>query len=82
MKIAFIKNLSWNCLYKNKYQVATILWFLTNIFKDSNYLNSLGIDLPIITDFILKLNNHGFNIDSSINNIDHLVLAIGGEING
>lgn len=55
---------------------------VTNIFKDSNYLNSLGIDLPIITDFILKLNNHGFNIDSSINNIDHLVLAIGGEING
>ena len=48
---------------------------VTNIFKDSNYLNSLGIDLPIITDFILKLNNHG-------NNIDHLVLAIGGEING
>ncbi len=55
---------------------------VTNIFKDSKYLNSLGIDLPIITDFILKLNNHGFNIDSSINNIDHLVLAIGGEING
>ncbi|MCR1959640.1 energy-coupling factor transporter ATPase [Thomasclavelia cocleata] len=55
---------------------------VTNIFKDSNYLNSLGIDLPIITDFILKLNNHGFNIDSSINNIDQLVLAIGGEING
>ena len=55
---------------------------VTNIFKDSKYLNSLGIDLPIITDFILKLNNHGFNIDSSINNIDQLVLAIGGEING
>ncbi|MFQ8706809.1 MAG: energy-coupling factor transporter ATPase [Thomasclavelia sp.] len=55
---------------------------VTNIFKDSNYLNNLGIDLPIITDFILKLNSHGFNIDSSINNIDQLVLAIGGEING
>lgn len=55
---------------------------VTNIFKDSNYLNSLGIDLPIITDFILKLNNYGFNIDSSINNIDQLVLAIGGEIHG
>ncbi|WP_279160675.1 energy-coupling factor transporter ATPase [Thomasclavelia cocleata] len=55
---------------------------VTNIFKDSKYLNSLGIDLPIITDFILKLNNHGFNIDSSINNIDQLILAIGGEING
>lgn len=55
---------------------------VTNVFKDSNYLNNLGIDLPIITDFILKLNNHGFSIDSSINNIDQLVLAIGGEING
>lgn len=55
---------------------------VTNVFKDSDYLNDLGIDLPIITDFILKLNNYGFNIDSSINNIEQLVLAIGGEING
>lgn len=55
---------------------------VTNVFKDSDYLNNLGIDLPIITDFILKLNNCGFNIDSSINNIEQLVLAIGGEING
>ena len=55
---------------------------VTNVFKDSEYLNSLGIDLPIITNFIIKLNNQGFNLDSSINNIDHLVLAIGGEING
>lgn len=55
---------------------------VTNVFKDSDYLNSLGIDLPIITDFIIKLNKQGFNIDSSINNIDDLVMAIGGELNG
>ena len=55
---------------------------VTNIFKDSDYLNKLGIDLPIITDFILKLNQQGFNLDSSINNIDELVKAIGGELNG
>lgn len=55
---------------------------VTNIFKDSSYLNGLGIDLPIITEFILKLNNRGFNIDSSINNIEDLVNAIGGELNG
>lgn len=55
---------------------------VTNVFKDSEYLNSLGIDLPIITDFIIKLNSHGFTIDSSINNIDDLVMAIGGELNG
>lgn len=55
---------------------------VTNVFKDSDYLNSLGIDLPIITDFIIQLNKQGFNLDSSINNIDDLVKAIGGELNG
>lgn len=55
---------------------------VTNIFKDSDFLNSLGIDLPIITEFILKLNRKGFNLDSSINNINELVEAIGGELNG
>lgn len=53
-----------------------------NVFKDSEYLNRLGIDLPIITDFILKLNKQGFHIDSSITNIDDLVKEIGGELNG
>ena len=55
---------------------------VTNVFKDSEYLNGLGIDLPIITDFIIKLNQGGFNIDTSINNIEDLVAAIGGELNG
>ena len=55
---------------------------VTNVFKDSEYLNSLGIDLPIITNFIIKLNNQGFNLDSTINNIEQLIAAIGGELNG
>lgn len=55
---------------------------VTNVFKDSEYLNSLGIDLPIITNFIIKLNNQGFILDSSINNIEQLIAAIGGELNG
>lgn len=55
---------------------------VTNVFKDSEYLNSLGINLPIITNFIIKLNNQGFNLDSSINNIEQLIAAIGGELNG
>lgn len=55
---------------------------VTNVFKDSEYLNSLGIDLPIITNFIIKLKNQGFNLDSSINNIEQLIAAIGGELNG
>ena len=55
---------------------------VTNVFKDSEYLNSLGIDLQIITNFIIKLNNQGFNLDSSINNIEQLIAAIGGELNG
>lgn len=53
-----------------------------NVFRDSEYLNRLGIDLPIITDFILKLNKQGFHIDSSITNIDDLIKEIGGELNG
>ena len=55
---------------------------VTNVFKDSEYLNSLGIDLPIITNFIIKLNNQGFNLDTSINNTEQLIAAIGGELNG
>lgn len=55
---------------------------VTNVFKDSDYLNKLGIDLPIITEFIMELNKSGFEIDSSIKNIDDLVEAIGGELNG
>lgn len=53
-----------------------------DIFQDSQYLNQIGIDLPLITQFIIDLNNKGFHIDTSINNIDVLVEAIGGEING
>lgn len=55
---------------------------VTNVFQDSDYLNKLGIDLPIITHFILNLNQKGFHIDTSINNINALVDAIGGELNG
>ena len=55
---------------------------VTNVFKDSKYLNSLGIDLPMITNFIIELNNKGFNIDTSIRSINELVKAIGGELNG
>src|SRR5699024_10459676 len=55
---------------------------VVNIFKDSEYLNKLGIDLPIITDFILKLNKGGFNINTSIKDIDELINVIGGELNG
>lgn len=52
------------------------------IFQDSDYLNQLGIDLPLITNLIIDLNKKGFSIDTSINNIDDLVDAIGGEIYG
>jgi len=55
---------------------------VSNIFKDQQYLNTLGIDLPIITNFILALNDNGFNIDSSINTYERLIKAIGGELHG
>lgn len=52
------------------------------IFQDSNYLNHLGIDLPLITNLIIDLNKKGFHLDTSINNINDLVEAIGGELHG
>lgn len=55
---------------------------VTNVFKDQEYLNSLGIDLPIITNFILTLNARGFQIDTSINTHEGLVEAIAGELHG
>lgn len=55
---------------------------VSNVFKDQEYLNTLGIDLPIITNFILTLNANGFNIDTSINTHEGLIEAIGGELHG
>lgn len=50
------------------------------LFKETNYLSSLSIDLPIMTSFINELNDGGFNIDNSIKDIDALIQAIGGQI--
>lgn len=53
-----------------------------DLFKEREYLESMSIDLPVITDFIQKLNLSGFHIDESIKDIDTLVEAIGGEYHG
>ncbi len=50
------------------------------LFKETEYLSSLSIDLPIITSFIKELNDNGFNIDTSIKDIDELIKVIGGQI--
>lgn len=55
---------------------------VANIFKDQEYLQELGIDLPMITSFILSLNARGFHIDTAINSYDDLLDAIGGELHG
>ena len=47
-----------------------------------DYLLNLGIDLPLITNLIIQLNLKGYHIDTSINDIDDLVEAIGGEFHG
>lgn len=51
------------------------------LFKETEYLSSLSIDLPIITSFIQQLNNQGFHLDSAIKDIDLLCKEIGGQIN-
>ena len=50
------------------------------LFKETDYLTSLSIDLPIITSFILELNKNGFHIDPSIKDIDVLIQEIGGQL--
>lgn len=50
------------------------------LFKKTEYLTSLSIDLPIITSFILELNKNGFHIDPSIKDIDVLIQEIGGQL--
>ena len=50
------------------------------LFKETEYLTSLSIDLPIITSFILELNKSGFHIDPSIKDIDVLIQEIGGQL--
>lgn len=52
------------------------------LFKEREYLESMSIDLPVITDFIQELNMGGFHIDPTIKDIDQLVEAIGGEYYG
>ena len=50
------------------------------LFKETEYLTTLSIDLPIITSFILELNKNGFHIDPSIKDIDVLIQEIGGQL--
>ena len=50
------------------------------IFKETEYLSSLSIDLPTITSFILQLNEQGFDIDSSIKDVNQLIKEIGGQL--
>lgn len=54
---------------------------VTELFKETEYLTSLSIDLPIITSFILELNKNGFHIDPSIKDINVLIHEIGGQLN-
>lgn len=50
------------------------------LFKETQYLTSLSIDLPMITAFILELNKNGFHIDSSIKDMNVLIQEIGGQL--
>ena len=50
------------------------------LFKETEYLTSLSIDLPMITSFILELNQCGYHIDPSIKDISQLIQEIGGQL--
>ena len=53
---------------------------VNELFKETDYLTSLSIDLPIITSFILKLNENGFHLDPSIKDLNVLIHEIGGQL--
>lgn len=50
------------------------------LFKETEYLTSLSIDLPMITSFILELNKYGYHIDPTLKDIQQLIQCIGGQI--
>lgn len=54
--------------------------FVQDIFSQPEYLNDLSIELPMLTQIIYDLNANGFNLDSSIADIETLAKAIGGEL--
>ena len=51
------------------------------LFRETEYLTSISIDLPMITSFILELNANGYHIDPSLKDINQLIEEIGGQIN-
>ncbi len=67
-----------NVVVMNKGKIVKI-GTVEEIFKEADYLESLSIDLPIITHLIYELNKNGFHIDPTIKNIEELVNAIGGK---
>ena len=48
------------------------------LFKNPEYLQSLGIDLPVLTSFIMELNKEGFQIDPNIKDVNTLIDQLGG----
>ncbi len=52
------------------------------LFEEPEYLRSLSINLPTITEFIDDLNHLGFDLSLDIKDIDILASQIGGALNG
>ena len=53
---------------------------VAEIFAEPAYLNELSIQLPTMTQFIYELNQKGFQIDMSINQLDDLIAAIEAQL--
>ena len=51
-----------------------------DIFKEVDVLSHLSIELPLITQLLHELNDHGFNLPLNITSIEQLVEEIGGEL--
>ena len=48
-----------------------------DIFKEVDVLSHLSIELPLITQLVYELNDHGFNLPLNITSIEQLVEEIG-----
>jgi len=50
------------------------------LFAQTDYLESLSIDLPVVTKFIHTLNKKGYHLDYGIKSVDELVDALEGVL--
>ena len=55
---------------------------VSHIFQEEEYMHALGMELPLVTQFILQLNKAGYTLDPSMRTYQEVITALGGELHG